>query len=85
MFHRGVPGLGGVPVPGGCLLWGGCLLQGLWSQGVCLLPGRGGGGACSRREGVWPQGVPGGDPPDGYCSGQYASYWNAFLLLLSFK
>ena len=29
-----------------------------------------------------PGGVPGGDPPDGYCCGQYASYWNAFLLIL---
>ena len=27
-----------------------------------------------------PGGVPGGDPLDGYCCGQYASYWNAFLL-----
>ena len=26
-----------------------------------------------------PGGVPGGDPPDGYCCGQNASYWNAFL------
>ena len=26
-----------------------------------------------------PGGVPGGDPPDGYCSGWYASYWKAFL------
>ena len=26
-----------------------------------------------------PGGVPGGDPPDGYCYGRYASYWNAFL------
>ena len=28
-------------------------------------------------------GVPGGDPPDGYCCGRYASYWNAFLLNVS--
>ena len=27
-----------------------------------------------------PRGVPGGDPPVGYCCGRYASYWNAFLL-----
>ena len=55
---------------------------GAWSGG-CLVPGvpgRGGGvpapggGACS-----W-GGVPGGDPPDGYCCGRYAFYWNAFLL-----
>ena len=25
------------------------------------------------------------DPPDGYCSGRYASYWNAFLLLKKYK
>ena len=28
-----------------------------------------------------PGGVPGGDPPDGYCCGRYASFWNAFLLV----
>ena len=29
-------------------------------------------------------GVPGGDPPpDGYCYGRYASYWNAFLFFLN--
>ena len=40
--------------------------------------------------GAWSQGVPTpggcvpcGDPlPDGYCCGRYASYWNAFLLLI---
>ena len=47
------------------------------------------GGVCSRRGlllggvpglgGDWSRGVPGGDPPDGYCCGQYASYWNAFF------
>ena len=26
-------------------------------------------------------GVPGGDPPDGYCFGRYASYWNEFLFI----
>ena len=24
------------------------------------------------------------DPPDGYCCGQFASYWNAFLLLFTY-
>ena len=48
------------------------------------------GGACSRgmvpapRSGAWSGGclvlgVPGRDPPNGYCCGRYASYWNAFL------
>ena len=32
--------------------------------------------------GAAPGGVPGGDPPDGYRCGQFASYWNAFLLHL---
>ena len=40
--------------------------------------------------GAWSQGVPtpgvcvpcGDPPPDGYCCGRYASYWNAFLLLI---
>ena len=46
---------------------------GAWSwgvpgpRGVPSLRGTGSGG-------------PGGDPPDGYCCGRYASYWNAFLL-----
>ena len=39
-------------------------------RGICLGPG---GWGC-----LLP-GVPGGDPPDGYCCGRYASYWNAFL------
>ena len=60
------------------------------SPGGCLLPG----GACSwgvpvprgvpPPRGPAPKGVCGGDPlprpADGYCCGQYASYWNAFLL-----
>ena len=42
-------------------------------QGGCMVPG----GAYSGG------GVPCGDPPpDGYCCGRYASYWNAFLLLI---
>ena len=40
--------------------------------------GSGLGGACLG-EVCLLQGVPGGDPPDGYCCGRYASYWNAFL------
>ena len=49
-----------------------------WSQGM---PGLGGawsqGGACL--VGCLVGGVPGGDPPDGYCCRFYASYWNGFL------
>ena len=81
----------GVPAPGGCLFWwgacsqGGLLLGGACSGG-CLLSG----GACSQ-EGACsrvvpaPRGsAPGGclveTPRIGYCCGQYASCWNAFLL-----
>ena len=47
-----------------------------WSGGG--MPGAG--GACSWWGGcLVPGGMPGGDPPDGYCCGRYASYWNAFL------
>ena len=74
----GVPALEGVGVPapdgrvsapGGNCSRGGCLVPG----GVCLLPGR------CLLEGVP---APGGclvETPHGYCCGQYASYWNAFL------
>ena len=70
-WSGGLPGSGGVPAPGGCLV-----------QGV---PGPGGGaapgGVCSPGVGAWSGEVPGGEPlPDSYCCGQYASYWNAFLL-----
>ena len=67
---------GGVPAPGG-LFWGvwsgGCLLPvgsgpGDACSGGCLLQGR-----CLLRGGAWWR------PPDGYCCGRYASYWNAFL------
>ena len=75
---------GGIPA---CLTGGipACLAAGLGGgvvpapRGVpapagCLLWGR---GACSG-------GGVGGDPPaDGYCCGRYASYWNAFLFILS--
>ena len=60
----------GVPAPGG-LVWG------VWSGGGACSGGSGLGGACSGGSG--PGGVPGGDPPDSYCCGRYASYWNAFL------
>ena len=65
-----------------------CLAAGL-QGGACSR-----GGACSwgvpvprgvpPPRGPAPKGVCGGDPlprpADGYCCGQYASYWNAFLL-----
>ena len=62
---------------GGCSRRRGtCSQGGAWSRGVPS-PGA----FCF---GGWllPRGVPGGDPPDGYCCGRYASYWNAFLLSL---
>ena len=48
---------------------GGAALGGVPAPGgwVCLC-------ACSR-------GSPHPPPPDGYCCGQYASYWNAFLFI----
>ena len=69
------------------LSWGGACSRGVpgpsrggWSQGV---PGPGGflvlGGAWSRG---WVSGSRGclvEIPPDSYCCGRYASYWNAFL------
>ena len=70
-----VPGGSG---PGGCLVLGvgvcsgGCLLQ----EG-CLVSGVAGPG------GLLPGGVCLVDTPwDGRCCGRYASYWNAFLLVL---
>ena len=46
---------------------GACSRGGLVLGGVPA-PGGSGPGGCAR-----------GDPPDGYCCGRYASYWNAFL------
>ena len=53
--------------------------------GICFGGSAPGGGVCSRGGGLLPgevsaPGGPGGDPPDGYCYGRYASYLNAFLL-----
>ena len=71
-------GWGGVPAPGGGLVPGGgaCSPMGGVSArgGVCSQ-----GGACSRGVPARGGGGPGGDLPDGYCCGRYASYWNAFL------
>ena len=65
---------GGIPT---CLAAGGCAIRaclaagGVPDPGDLLLGGSAPGG-----------GVSGGDQPDGYCCGRYASYWNAFLLLI---
>ena len=60
---------GGVPGPGDQILggaWSGRVSapRGVPGLGGCLLLG--GGGLVET-------------PPDGYCCGRYASYWNAFL------
>ena len=77
---------GGAWSQGGCLVWGVPGLGALVKGRLCLVWG----GACSGGYqvggGVPALGVsglegPGGNPPDGYCCGRYASYWNAFLLL----
>ena len=78
LFTGGGPGPGGCLVPGGACLGGGAWSRGVWSwEG--LLPGvvPAQGGACDRGCLLW--GVSDGDPPDCYCCGRYASYWNAFL------
>ena len=56
--------------------------------GVCLSTGRvpspGGWGAWSQR-GAWSRGCLLETPPDGYCCGRYASYWNEFLLVYKYS
>ena len=66
-------GAGCVSAPGGCLVWGVPVPGGVSSRGSLVW------GASGPR-GVSAPGGPGGDPPDGYCCGRYASYLNAFLL-----
>ena len=67
-LSTGVPAAGGSG-PRGCLLLGEGPAPG---GGGCLLRGVPAPGGLVR--GVWsPPGTP------GYCCGQYASYWNAFL------
>ena len=53
----------------------------VWSWGAWSVGGSGPGGVPGPG-GSGPGGVPCGDLPDGYCCGLYASYWNAFLLIL---
>ena len=74
---------GRVPAPGG-----GACCRGVWSWGGCLLRE----GACLGGSGHGGVPAPGGcllwegglveTPPDDYCCGRYASFWNAFLLTL---
>ena len=66
----GVPGGDEAPTPAP---------GGVWSGRVPAPRGS----VCSRGCLLW--GVPGGDPPNGYCCGRYASYWNAFLFLRNFN
>ena len=78
IFTARIRSLGqGYMFTGVCLSTGGCACSGGVSApvvpvpGECLLPG-----GCL----LWGGGlVETPDPPDGYCCGQYASYWNAFL------
>ena len=77
LFTGGVPGLGG------CLVLGGAWSQGgAWSWGVPGPRGVPGLGCVPGPGGVWSGGAWGRPPRDGFCCGQYASYWNAFLLVI---
>ena len=78
VWSRGGACSGGVPAPGGVWSWGVPAPGGVWSRGVPALGGLLPGGACSRG-GLVETPL----PPDSYCCGQYASYWNAFLFWLS--
>ena len=86
LFTRGQPGPGvGVPGPGGSAPRG-SLVSRVSAPGGYLVPGGPlPGGRClamgrsAPRWGACSWGVPGRDPPDGYCCGRCASYWNAFL------
>ena len=78
LFTGGILGRGACMTAGMCVagehVWHGGVWQGkgigdAWQRRVCGAGVHGGGGGmCGRR--------------NGYCSGQYASYWNAFLLSL---
>ena len=92
--QEGVPAPGGWLLPGGYLLLGGGRSQGVPGPGEgCQVwgsapgdgvPGPGGGGLPGPGGLLWGDGVPGPmgclveTPRDGYCCGQYTSYWNAF-------
>ena len=72
-----------------CLAAGGCLVGGSAPGGMpglegCLVRGDAWSGGVPGQGGLLWGGVPGGDPPNGYCCGRYTSYWNAFLLLVQF-
>ena len=53
----------------------------VWQRRACMAGGMHGGGRHVRQGGVWHRGIMRGRR-DGYCSGRYASYWNAFLLVM---
>ena len=81
-----MPGPGGAWSREGCLVWGEeYLVPGGLLPGGCLVPG-----VCSGERSV-PGGLlpgvawwrPPSSPWDDYCCGQYASYWNAFLLFIT--
>ena len=88
---RGDFGPGGIPVPGGSILSGG-VCPGSLCLGVSVQGGLCPGGLCPRRVSVQGGLCLGGAllcpgslswrPPRTVMSGQYASYWNAFLLRL---
>ena len=75
---RSLPGPGGGGMPGPGVVHD--PRRGAWSRGVWSGGGSCPGGVGSRGDCLVLGGMPGGDPPDGYCCGRYASYWNAFLL-----
>ena len=87
-FHRclSVHGRGGHTWWGGMCAWGcmaggdmrgggTCVVGHAWQEGMC------GGGDMHGRGCAWQGGGMRGRK-DGHCSGQYPSYWNAFLLAL---
>ena len=66
MWQKGACVVKGVCGEGG---GGACMAKGSMAKGACVMKGVCmAGGVCGRR--------------DGHCSGQYASYWNAFLFYI---
>ena len=78
---------------GVCMVGGmcgrGCMAGGMHGRGACVAGGMHGTGACVVRGACMVGGMHGGEEGHAWCgkyygiqsmSGQYASYWNAFLL-----